>query len=29
MRERGLDFYGDITLNVRGPADRPIVRIRW
>lgn len=29
LRERGLDFYGDITLNVRGPADRPIVRIRW
>lgn len=29
MRDRGLDFYGDITLNVRGPADRPIVRIRW
>jgi hypothetical protein len=29
IRERGLDFYGDITVRVHGPTDRPIVRIRW
>ncbi|MCO5167482.1 MAG: LysM peptidoglycan-binding domain-containing protein [Planctomycetes bacterium] len=27
--DRGLDFYGDVTVRVRGPADTPIVRIRW
>lgn len=29
FRDRGLDFYGDVTVRVRGPADTPIVRIRW
>jgi LysM repeat protein len=29
LRDRGLDLYGDITVRVRGPADRPIIRINW
>lgn len=29
VRERGLDFYGEISVSVRGSDDTPIVRIRW
>lgn len=29
VRERGLDFYGEIAVSVRGTADTPIVRVRW
>jgi LysM repeat protein len=27
--ERGLDFFGEITVRVRGGDDEPIVKIRW